>query len=667
MGSGSDAAFHAPFSSKGLAVFRSALSAIDAMHTIGANASFFKKKGLFPFLRDKRARISYLKARMKRFFSICHRLLEGNRSLFVISIVAQLFMGLASVYSTFLLKVVVDSFQGIEALKAASPLENAVIWIITFGQGNTYLLSNQALVLSTALLVAGVLSAGFTSLRMGLRSYLTAALAGSMQTTVFIHLERLPYPYYKEHKSGDLIQTCTRDLDVLRRFLIGDVSSFFWTLWMVSFCMGTLIAINWKMGLVSMGLFPLMFLYSFFLIKKVRERYRAADDSEAAMTDKIQENLDGIRLVKAFHNEAYEIGRFELRLKDYEKRFVSWRKLSSFFFSSSDIFIFGSKVLALIYGIYLCFTGEINSATLILAILFVNMSVWPLRETAISLSNLGQYMASSDRIATILDAPMEDLESGLIPSFQDDIRFEHVSFHYPDDPEQEILKDVSFTIKHGESLAIMGKTGSGKSTLSALLTRLYDYTGGEIYIGKTPLKNVQKKALRKEVKSILQEPFLFSKTIEENLLLGNEAATHEEIEEATHLADIDRTIHGYKEGYNTMIGERGTTLSGGQRQRLAIARGALSKSAYLIFDDSLSAVDAETDQRIRENLRSLKGQVTAILVTHRVSTASDCDHIIVLEDGRVAQDGTHESLSKEEGLYKRLEMIQSKMGGHDHA
>lgn len=601
---------------------------------------------------------------MKKFLHVCSRLLEGNKALFALSILAQLFMGLASVYSTFLLKVVVDCFEGKSALLAASPLEKGVIWMITLGNGEAYLLENMAWCLPTALLVAGVLSAGFFSLRMSLRSYLTASLAGASQTTVFIHLERLPYAYYKSHKSGDLIQTCTRDLDVLRRFLIGDISSFFWALWMVAFCLGTLLSVNWKMGLVSMGLFPIMFLYSFFLIKHVRKRYRAADDSEAQMTDKIQENLDGIRLVKAFHNERYEIERFELRLKDYEEKFVSWRKLSSFFFSSSDIFIFGSKVLALIYGIFLCFTGEINGATLVLAILFVNMSVWPLRESAISLSNLGQYMASADRVAVILDSPMEDLESGLTPSFEDkDIHFRHVAFHYPDDPSQEVLKDVSFTIKQGESLAIMGKTGSGKSTLNALLTRLYDYTDGEILLGDIPFKDIQKKALRSEIRSILQEPFLFSKTIAENLMLGNAEATMKEIEEAVHLADIDRTIHGYKEGYDTMIGERGTTLSGGQRQRLAIARGALSKSTFLIFDDSLSAVDAETDRRIRENLGSLKGQVTPILITHRVSTASDCDHIIVLEDGMVAQEGTHDSLLKEEGLYKRLHEIQSKMGG----
>jgi len=598
-----------------------------------------------------------------KFLKTCGRLLKGNKALFVWSLVAQLLMGFSSVLSTFLLKVTVDTFYGAMTLAQAAAVERWVITLITLGKGDAFLLANQGTVLPAALLSVGVISAAFTSLRMSLRSYLFASLAGHMQSAVFGRLERLPYPYYKSHKSGDLIQTCTRDLDVVRRFLVFDVSGFFWALWMIVFCFGILTSINWKMSLVSMGLFPLMFVYSFLLIKQVRKRYRATDDSEAQMTDKIQENLDGIRLVKAYHNEAYEIGRFELCLKDYESKFIKWRRLSSFFFSSSDVFVFGSKVLSLAFGIYLCYTGEINGATLMLSILFVNMAVWPLRETAMSLSNLGQYMASAQRIDLIMDALEEDLETGDVPSFKEGISFEHVSFHYPDAPEKEVLRDVSFHIAPGETLAIMGKTGSGKSTISFLLTRLYDLTGGRILIGDTDILSVQKKALRQNVKTILQEPFLFSKTIKENLLLGNIEATDEEIEEATHLADIDRTIHGYKDGYETVVGEKGTTLSGGQRQRLAIARGALAKSSYLIFDDSLSAVDAETDLRIRENLKALKGNVTSIIITHRVSTASDCDHIIVLDEGRVAQEGTHESLLKEEGLYRRLFEIQSKMGG----
>lgn len=595
-----------------------------------------------------------------KFLRACHTLLKGNRLLLFFSLLAQFLMGASSVFTTFLLKVVVDTIEGEASLAKAAFLERAVISLLTYGKGDAYLLSNMGLLLPSAIIVSGVISVLLTSLRMSLRTYLSTRLGTSMQYQLFTHLIALPYPFFKENKPGDLIQICTRDADVLRRFLVGDVSGFFWTFWMVCFCFGILLSISWKMALVSMGLFPLMFVYSFFLIKKVRNKYRLTDESEAKMTDKIAENLSSIRLVKAFHNESYEIASFERRLEDYQKKFTSWRKLSSFFFSSSDIFIFGSKLLALSFGIYLCYTGEINAATLILAILFVNMSVWPLRDAATSFSNMGQYIASAERLDRILLAKEEDLKMGLEAPSRQDITLSHLSFHYPDS-KTLVLKDLSFTIPYGKSLAIMGKTGSGKSTLVFLLTRLYDYTEGSIEIGGIELKDISKSSLRKLIKPILQEPFLFSKTIEENVLMGRGEATHEEVMEACALADIEKTIKESLDGYDTIIGEKGTTLSGGQRQRLAIARGALSKASFLIFDDSLSAVDAKTDLTIRENLKKLSSSVTPIIITNRISTAKDCDQIIVLEDGKISEKGTHEELLRKEGLYRRIAYIQEKM------
>ncbi len=595
-----------------------------------------------------------------KFLRTCHTFLKGNRLLLFSSLLAQFLMGASSVFTTFLLKVVVDTIEGEASLAKAAFLERAVISLLTYGKGDAYLLENMGLLLPSAIIVSGVISVLLTSLRMSLRTYLSTRLGTSMQYQLFTHLIALPYPFFKENKPGDLIQICTRDTDVLRRFLVGDVSGFFWTFWMVCFCFGILLSISWKMALVSMGLFPLMFVYSFFLIKKVRNKYRLTDESEAKMTDKIAENLSSIRLVKAFHNESYEIASFERRLEDYQKKFTSWRKLSSFFFSSSDIFIFGSKLLALSFGIYLCYTGEINAATLILAILFVNMSVWPLRDAATSFSNMGQYIASAERLDRILLAKEEDLKMGLEAPSRQDITLSHLSFHYPDS-KTLVLKDLSFTIPYGKSLAIMGKTGSGKSTLVFLLTRLYDYTEGSIEIGGIELKDISKSSLRKLIKPILQEPFLFSKTIEENVLMGRGEATHEEVMEACALADIEKTIKESLDGYDTIIGEKGTTLSGGQRQRLAIARGALSKASFLIFDDSLSAVDAKTDLTIRENLKKLSSSITPIIITNRISTAKDCDQIIVLEDGKISEKGTHEELLRKEGLYRRIAYIQEKM------
>lgn len=597
---------------------------------------------------------------MKKLIVTCHRLIQGHETVYWLSIAAQVLMIISQVFSTFLTKVLVDTLQGVEQLNKAQYVESWVITLITGGQGNQYLVDHQAIILPVSILVAAAFASLTSLLRMGMRSYVAAVINGSMQLTVFNHLERLPYSYYKKNKSGDLIQTCTRDLDVIRKFLIADMSNFNWTLWMVVLCFSILMSISWELTVVSLALFPLMFLYSFFLIKRVRTLYRATDDSEGKMTDKISENLAAVRIVKAFNAERYEIDSFEHNLTDYRDKFIKWRKLSAFFFSSSDIFVFGSKLTALLWGVYLCFNNSINAGTLVLSFLFVNMMVWPLREVATSLSNMGQYIASSDRIRLILESPLEDTTSGLTPAIKGGIVFDHVGFKY-EDATAEVIHDVSFEIKPGQTVAIMGKTGSGKSTLSLLLTRLYDYTSGHLTLDGVELKDIQKAYLRRNIVPVLQDPFLFSKSISQNILMANKKASKEEVMRAARIAAIHDTIVNFKDGYDTAVGEKGMSLSGGQKQRVAIARTIISNAPVLIFDDSLSAVDTETDLAIRQNLKELEKGTTTLIITHRVSTAKDADLIVVLEDGRVSEIGTHEQLLAQPGLYQRIATIQGKM------
>lgn len=607
---------------------------------------------------------------MQKFIQVCHRLIKTHETIYWLSFVAQVLMIVSQVFTTFLTKVLVDTLlsygelatqPGIPTdLDKAQNVENWVIWLITGGRGNDFLIANMAYVLPISILVAAVVAALTSLLRMTMRSYVGAAINGSSQLTLFDHLERLPYSYYKKNKSGDLIQTCTRDLDVVRKFLINDMSNINWTLWMVIFCFSILMSISWKLTLASLALFPLMFIYSFLLIKEVRKRYRATDDSEAKMTDKISENLAAVRIVKAFNAEKYEIDSFENNLKDYRGKYLFWRKMSSFFFSSSDIFVFGSKLMSLLWGIALCYTGEINAGTLVLSFLFVNMMVWPLREVATTLSNMGQYIASADRIRLILDEPLEDVTSGLTPAIKGEIVMDHVGFKY-EDGSTEVIHDVSFTVKPGQTIAIMGKTGSGKSTLSLLLTRLYDYTSGSIKIDGVELKDIQKSYLRRNIVPVLQDPFLFSKSISQNILMANKKASKEEIVRAARIAAIHETILNFKDGYDTAVGEKGMSLSGGQKQRVAIARTIISNAPVIIFDDSLSAVDTETDLAIRQNLKELEKDTTTLIITHRVSTAKDADLIVVLEDGRVSEIGTHDDLIKQPGLYQRVAEIQGKM------
>ncbi len=600
-------------------------------------------------------------------FTTLVRINKGTGPLFALSLISQIFMVIVSVFTSFLIKVAIDALEtlgGSSALNInteSSLVERIVVNIITFGKGNDFLMLNIAWLLPVSLGVSALVLTLATILRMALRSYFAAESNAAMQFAVFSHLEHLPYAYYKKHKAGDMLQVATRDLDVLRKFIVGDISQINYSFWMFIFCFSILMSLSIPLTLVSLSLFPFMFVYSFLLIKEVRKRYRETDDSEASITDKVSENLNSIRIVKAFHNENYEIASFDKNLSDYRKKYVRWRKLSAFFFSSTDIFVFASMALSLCYGIYLCYIGSITSSTLFLSISFVNMMVWPLREVAMILSNMGQYLASADRVNEIIDAPIEDIVSGEKPPIKGNIVFSHVSFHFPDEANDEVIKDVSFSIRAGTSVAIIGKTGSGKSTLSLLLTRIYDYSGGSIKIDGVELKRINRSYLRKNIIPVLQDPYLFSRSIEENIKIAEKDATLEDVRRAAKMASVDKAILSFKDGYETSVGEKGVTLSGGQKQRVAIARTLLSHSPVVIFDDSLSAVDTSTDIAIRENLKQMEKQVTSIIITHRISTAKDADLILVLEEGKIAESGTHEELIKQEGLYKRIYEIQSKM------
>ena len=408
-------------------------------------------------------------------------------------------------------------------------------------------------------------------------------------------------------------------------------------------------------------MFPIMFVYSFFLIKEVRNRFRKTDDSEAELVDAITQNLNGVRLVKAFNAETREIDRFERRLNHYSSAFRREKRLSAFFFSSSDIFIFASRSVAIVYAIYLVFKGEITSGSVFVSYTFVNMMVWPLRNTATNLSRLGQTLAATDRIQRLLDIVPEDLEEGESIQAQGNIEFRNVSFAYPDEPEKIVINDVSFRVPKGSTVAIMGKTGSGKSTLFQLLTGLYQPTKGSILLDDKDISTISLRSLRHNVVPVLQDPFLFSKSISENIKIANKDASDDDIRNAARIASLDQAIESFSEGYDTAVGEKGVTLSGGQKQRLAIARTVLSGAPVLLFDDSLSAVDAQTDLAIRRELKALGSRCTTLIITHRVSTAKDADYIYVLEKGKIAEMGTNEELLNGKGLYARVAEIQSAM------
>ena len=607
---------------------------------------------------------------MQKFWKILKVMIQDCKFIYFFYFFLLFLSVFFTITSSYLNKILIDVLQAQENLGGIgtpiteiSQLGNDVniltTFFVTIFGGIEFLSSN--LWMFAVLIVGFALIAGVNIIiRMIMRSSFMNKMSKNLQLLLFSHIERLPYSKIKGMKNGDIIQTCTRDEDILRRFAGPDLTLIVYTFYIVLLSFIFLAMTNWMIALISICILPLMFIYSFFVIKEVRRRYRLTDDSEGNMTDKIEENLASVRLVKAFNNETYEINSFEKYIVDFRNKYLNWRKLSAFFFASSDVFVFSQIALTTIFGFILCYNNAISIGTLFVSFTFVNLMVWPVRDVATVLSNLARANASLDRINLILEEPLEDTETGLTPSIKGNIVFDKVSFFFRDS-NQAAIDNVSFSVKEGQTVAIMGKTGSGKSTLAYLLTRLYDYTSGSIKVDGVELKEIKKSYLRKEISIVLQDPFLFSKTIKDNIRIARQNADEKEIIAATSISQIHANILQFPNGYNTPVGEKGTTLSGGQKQRVAIARTLLSDAPVLIFDDSLSALDTETDYNIRKALKEKSGERTTFIITHRIATAKDADLILVLENGKISEMGKHNDLIKKEGLYKRIYEIQTKM------
>jgi len=481
-----------------------------------------------------------------------------------------------------------------------------------------------------------------------------------LRNDIFHHLQRLPYHYHVNAKTGDLIQRCTSDVDTIRRFLAGQYAEFIYASAMASLAMSVLFSINTDLAWIAIASLPLIGLFAFVFFVKMQKVFLKSDEAEGVLSATLQENLAGVRVVKAFNREVYEVDKYEDKNAKYRDITFKLIEYLAMYWSLSDTVILLQQFTVVIFGIFAAQAGEITIGQFFVFISYETMILWPIRNIGRILSDMGKMLVSIRRLNEILLTPEEPLEEGEIADIAGDIVFDHVRFKY-DDAENDVLNDVSFTIKKGSTVAILGPTGSGKSSLVHLLTRLYDYQAGSITLNGHELKTLERANLRKNVGIVLQEPFLFSKTIYENIHLANPSANETQVLQAAKIASVHRVINEFDQGYKTLVGEKGVTLSGGQKQRIAIARTIVNQAPILIFDDSLSAVDTETDAAIRSGLKTLAKGVTTLIITHRVATAQEADKIIVLQDGRITQQGTHQELCCVEGLYNRIVEIQNAM------
>lgn len=481
----------------------------------------------------------------------------------------------------------------------------------------------------------------------------------SMRDTLFEHIQHLSFAWHATHSTGDLIQRCTSDVMVVWQFVCQQLVQVIRTVFLIALYLYLMFRMDVPLTLLAIAFLPISGIASCVFYLGIASRFKAADEAESELTTVAQENLTGVRVVRAFGREAFEVKRFNEKNDRFSKLWIKLGGMLAVFWASGTFMTCLQVMAIIVAGCVRAVHGAITLGDFIAFIAYNESLAWPVRMLGRVLSDMSKAGVSIDRLGYILNAPREtDAPGALARKAEGDIVFEHVSFRYDTGPD--VLKDVSFTVPQGSTFAILGGTGSGKSTLVHLLDRLYDLPpqNGRITIGGVPIEQFPREDLRRQIGLVLQEPFLFSRTIAENIAAARPDATREEIRRAAAIACVDDAIQEFPDGYDTLVGERGVTLSGGQKQRIAIARMLLQQAPIMIFDDSLSAVDAETDTAIRKALReNLRGS-TVILISHRVTTLMQADKILVLDDGSVADIGTHAELISRPGIYRRIYEIQ---------
>lgn len=508
-----------------------------------------------------------------------------------------------------------------------------------------------------------IVEGGFTFLSGVLSSQTAEGIARRLRNYLYDHIQHLSFTFHSKTKTGELIERSTSDVDALRRFFSDQAINIgrILLLFIVNFV--ALLNLNSRLALYSIIVIPLILLVSVVLFKKVSKAYEAYQEQEAILSTTLQENLAGVRVVKAFSRQSYEMEKFE---KDNWEKFTRGKKLlitQSLFWPLSDI-LCGAQLLAgYVIGAIMAINGEITLGTYLAYAGMVIYIIWPLRNLGRIIVQTSTGLVSYDRVMNIIKESREPLDAGdYIPegNLVGNFEFRDVRFEY--EPGDHTLEDINFKVGAGQAIALLGSTGSGKSTLVNLIPRFYEYTGGQVLLDGVELNHYPRKYLRQQVGIVEQEPFLFSRTIRENITYGvGREVSDEEVEKAARAAAVHDVILSFQDGYQTLVGERGVTLSGGQKQRITIARTILKNPRILILDDSTSSVDTETEAEIREALENLMKNRTTFIIAHRIQNITNADEILVMDKGRIVEKGDHQSLIASDGIYRQVFNIQTRI------
>lgn len=480
---------------------------------------------------------------------------------------------------------------------------------------------------------------------------------------LFDHIQRLSYAYHAEAKTGDLLERATSDVDTLRRFFADQAVGIGRIVFIFVINLAAIYSLSPRLALISVIIVPIILVVSMVFFKKLSKAYESYQEQEAILTTNLQENLSGVRVVKAFARQDYEIKKFDAN--NLEK-FIRGKKLNlmhSFFWPISDLISAAQQIFSSFTAAMMVLDGALTIGSFVTFNSLLGWLIWPIRNLGRLIVDTSRAFVSFGRVSEILRASEEDLFSSTYQpanGILGEVEFKNVDFEYEKD--HPVLKNVSFKCEAGQVVALLGSTGSGKTSLVNLLPRFYDVTDGSILLDGVNLKEYARSYLRAQIGIVEQEPFLFSDSIRDNITYGvHREVTQEEVEQAAREAAIHDVILNFTNGYDTLVGERGVTLSGGQKQRVAIARTLLINPRILILDDSTSSVDMETEMQIREALDKLMANRTTFVIAHRIQSIMAADLILVFDKGEIAQCGTHEQLLAEPGMYRDIYNIQTRI------
>lgn len=566
------------------------------------------------------------------------RFFIGAKRFFAAAIIASFLTTILNALTPQIFRFTIDSVLG----GGKYPYLSEHLWVIALVLVGVALLSGAAMFVSR-----------YFTARAG------ENFAENMRNALFTHVQKLPMSWHDKNSTGDIIQRCTSDVEVIRNFVVTQILEVFRTVFLIVVSFTMMMSMNVKLSLVVLLFVPVVVVYSSVFYRLIARRFKQADEAEGALSTVVQENVTGVRVVRAFGREKFEMDRFQEKNNIFANLWIRLGTLSGLYWGVGDLITGFQVITVIVLGAAEAVHGNISVGEFIAFASYNTTLVWPVRGLGRILSDMSKAGVSFDRVNYIIHGEEETYEKkGNVKPDTYDIRFSNVSFSYENG--KKVLDNINFDIPQGSTFGILGGTGSGKSTIVQLLDRFYELEEeeGTITVGGINIRGISLEQLRRDVAMVLQEPFLYSRTIRDNIAAARPDASLEEVRSAAKVACVDDAIMSFPDGYDTLVGERGVTLSGGQRQRVAIARMLLQKAPIMIFDDSLSAVDSSTDSLIRKALKEHMKNATVILISHRVTTLMGADNIMVLNQGRIEEMGNHYELIEREGIYRQIYDIQ---------